>query len=132
MTTVYPTGTNSTSDSSKSFNILDYLDKLTPGKEKGKYICPVCKGHNLSIESKTGKYKCFSGDCAPADIREAIRPLAEFLADRAPGKKVHRSRSAATAPKKVVNHATIPAGLKLLKLAAPAIGPVPHKPDYFP
>jgi putative DNA primase/helicase len=136
--TLYPTGTNSASDSSKnsekvatSFDIRDHLDKLTPGKEKDKYICPVCEGHNLSIDPKTGKYKCFSGDCAPADIREAIRPLAEFLANRAPGKIPHRSRSVATAPKKVVG-ASIPAGLKLLRLAAPAIGPEPHKPDYFP
>ena len=41
-------------------SILDYLDKLTPAKEKGKYICPVCEGHNLSINEKTGKYDCYN------------------------------------------------------------------------
>jgi len=132
MSTSYPTGTSSASDSSKSFNILDHLDKLIPGKEKNKYICPVCEGHNLSVDPKTGAYSCYNSDCSRTDIREAIRPLAEFLAERAPGKKPHRSRSAATAPKKVVS-ALIPAGLKLLKLAAPQHdGPGPQKPAYIP
>jgi hypothetical protein len=45
---------------------------------------------------------------------------------------MHRSRSAATAPKKV-DAVSIPAGLKLLKLAAPQHdGLEPQKPKFFP
>ena len=88
MTTSYPTGGSFASDfpedsnksSANSFDIRDHLDKLEPGKGKNKYTCPVCGGCNLSVAPKTGKYKCWSGDCSSADIREAIRPLAEFLA----------------------------------------------------
>ncbi len=45
---------------SNKFNINDHLDKLTPAKEKGKYICPACNGYNLSINSMTGKYNCWN------------------------------------------------------------------------
>lgn len=58
------------------FNILDYLDKLTPNeKQKGKYYCPVCGGNDLSIHPKTGAYSCFSNACKSKDIRQAISPL---------------------------------------------------------
>jgi len=138
MPTAYPTGTNSASDSFKSFDIREHLDRLTPGKEKDKYICPVCEGHNLSIDSKTGKYHCFNSDCAPAAIREAIKPWAEVLAER----EAEESKLGNQKPKKKVVAvqktipltvtAPIPTGLKLLKLPAPQQGPEPHKPDYFP
>jgi len=55
------------------FNILDYIDGLEPTKSKSKYICPVCDGHNLSINRYSGAYKCFNG-CENKDIREAIAP----------------------------------------------------------
>ena len=55
------------------FNILDYIDSLEPTKSKGKYICPVCDGHNLSISRYSGAYKCFNG-CENKDIREGIAP----------------------------------------------------------
>lgn len=42
------------------FDIRNYLDKLEPAKERGKYHCPACGGHNLSIDSKTGKYQCWT------------------------------------------------------------------------
>lgn len=55
------------------FNILDYIDGLEPTKSKSKYICPVCDGHNLSINRYSGAYQCFNG-CENKDIREAIAP----------------------------------------------------------
>ncbi|MEG5037188.1 hypothetical protein [Microcoleus sp. AT3-D2] len=70
-----------TSSTPKKFDIRDYLDKLEPGKAKNYYICPVCEGHSLGINSKNGKYQCWTNACSTADIREAIRPLAEFLAE---------------------------------------------------
>jgi DNA primase len=45
--------------SNAGFNINDHLDKLTPAKERGKYICPACNGHNLSV-NKMGKYNCWN------------------------------------------------------------------------
>jgi putative DNA primase/helicase len=141
MTTSYPTGSNSASDSSEisnqldtgSFDIRDHLDKLQPGKAKGKYICPVCGGRNLSVESKTGKYKCFTSDCAPADIREAIKPLSEFLAERNGKKHISNRPPAKKASKKQQpTQIPIPAGLKLLRLPAPQSGPKPFKPRYIP
>ncbi|MEL7037749.1 MAG: AAA family ATPase [Cyanobacteria bacterium J06592_8] len=49
------------SASSANFDIRNHIDQLTPNeKEKGKYICPACNGHNLSINLKTGKYNCWN------------------------------------------------------------------------
>jgi hypothetical protein len=62
---------------SQKFDIRDYIERLTPAKEKGKYVCPVCNDPNLSIDSKGGGYTCWKGGCSAADIREAIRPWSE-------------------------------------------------------
>lgn len=42
------------------FDIRNYVDQLTKAKEPGKYICPACGGHNLSISLKTREFKCFN------------------------------------------------------------------------
>jgi hypothetical protein len=60
----------------------------------------VCGGHNLSIDSKSKKYQCWSGKCAPADIREAIKPLSEFLAERNGDKHISNRPPAKKASKK--------------------------------
>ncbi|WP_341731259.1 DUF5906 domain-containing protein [Microcoleus sp. EPA2] len=141
MTKSYPTGENSASDSSEIssqlstgfFDIRDHLDKLEPGKEKNKYTCPVCGGHNLSVEPRTGKYKCWSGDCSSAAIREAIKPLSEFLAEQHGNKSASTRQPAKKATKKAQSvPVPIPTGLKLLKLLVPQSGPEPFKPQYTP
>ncbi len=48
----------------------DLIGHLTPakgGKEKGKYICPVCGDDNLSV-CHDGKFKCFSNECDTKEI----------------------------------------------------------------
>lgn len=62
------------------FSILDHLDKLTPTKEKGKYICPVCEGTNLSVSTETGAWNCFNdtSDQHRAEIRNKIAPLSRW------------------------------------------------------
>ncbi|TAD94470.1 MAG: helicase superfamily 3, partial [Oscillatoriales cyanobacterium] len=141
MTTSYLTGSNSASNFSEissrlntgSFDIRDHLDKLEPGKEKDKYICPVCEGHNLGIDSKTGKFKCWSNHCDSADILEAVSPLSEFLAERNGKKHISNRPPAKKASKKQQpTPVPIPTGLKLLRLPAPQSGPKPFKPQYTP
>ena len=65
------------------FNILDHISKLTPVKgQKNKYYCPVCNSNNLSINSTTGAYSCYTcgdSDQAKKDIREAINPIANVI-----------------------------------------------------
>jgi putative DNA primase/helicase len=112
------------------FDIRDHLDQLQPGKGKDKYVCPVCEGRNLSIAPKTGAYKCWSGDCSSADIREAIRPLAEFLAERK-GERPPRIARKPKAKKKKHPPAPIPFGAKLLRLPAPGKLPRAERPKYF-
>ena len=56
------------------FDIRNYLDSLTPVKGKHRYECPVCGGHALTVNPKTGAYKCWSNECDSKDIREAIAP----------------------------------------------------------
>jgi len=86
------------------FSILEHLDKLTPAKEKGKYICPVCDDDNLSISPKTGAYKCMSNDCASALIRDAVAPLT-------PGAKAKyvQQKSKPKSPKEKKRDATLAA-----------------------
>ena len=134
MTTSYLTGESFASDSpedsdkskANSFDIRDHLDKLEPGKGKNKYTCPVCEGRNLSVAPKTGAFKCWSGDCSTADIREAIRPLAEFLAERK-GERPARQARKPKAKKKKYPLAPIPHGAKLLRLPAPGQSPQPEQ-----
>lgn len=49
-------------ESQSNFNIQNYIEYLTPSpkKEKNKYICPVCGGHNLSIAKNSPKYDCYN------------------------------------------------------------------------
>ena len=112
------------------FDIRDHLDKLEPGKGKNYYTCPVCEGRSLSVEPRTGKYKCWSGDCSSADIREAIRPLADFLAERK-GDRPAQARKP-KAKKKEYPPAPIPVGARLLRLPAPTSTPRAERPKYFP
>jgi len=134
MTTSYPTRGSFASDftedsdqsSANSFDIRDHLDKLEPGKGKNKYTCPVCEGRNLSVAPKTGAFKCWSGDCSTADIREAIRPLAEFLAERK-GERPPQIARKPKAKKKEYPPAPIPHGAKLLRLPAPGQSPQPEQ-----
>ncbi|WP_244945044.1 hypothetical protein [Nostoc sphaeroides] len=65
-----------------SFDIRNFLHQLEPSKAKNKFICPVCGGNDLSIVPETGKYRCFN-NCECKDIREAIKPWAEVVAERA-------------------------------------------------
>lgn len=51
-----------TDPSSSDFVIGDYSHLLVKyPSEKGKYICPACQGHNLSIHKDGKKYDCY--DC---------------------------------------------------------------------
>jgi len=108
-----------------SFDIRDHLDKLEPGKGKDKYVCPVCSKRNLGVDPDTGAYQCWSGGCSTAEIKEAIRPLVEFLAERKgeePTPKAKKPR----AKKKEQAPLPIPIGAKLLRLPVPGQSPQPE------
>ncbi|MEM1170620.1 MAG: VapE domain-containing protein [Cyanobacteria bacterium P01_H01_bin.35] len=42
------------------FDIRDYLHLLGDRSKEGKYTCPNCGGHNLSINKNNGKYDCYN------------------------------------------------------------------------
>ena len=66
------------------FDIRNYIDQLTKAKEPGKYICPACNGHNLSINLTSGKYNCFNcGDtkAIASALTKPERDHKQFLAD---------------------------------------------------
>ena len=113
------------------FDIREYLDDLEAAKDKNFYVCPSCGGSRLGINPENGKYKCWSGDCTSAEVREAIRPLSEFLAE-VKGEYVPRQARIAKAPKKEYPPAPIPAGAKFLRLPASGQPPRPERPKYFP
>jgi archaellum biogenesis ATPase FlaH len=60
-----------------TFDIREHLERLEPNpREHGKYFCPACGGHNLSINLQTGAYNCWSDntDEHRALIRENLSP----------------------------------------------------------
>jgi putative DNA primase/helicase len=111
--------------SSASFDIRDHLDKLEPGKGKDAYTCPVCQGKRLTFDKKTGAYQCWSGGCSTDDIREAIRPLADFLAERNGQELPQPAKKPRVRKKKEYPPAPIPIDAKLLRLPAPGQSPQP-------
>jgi predicted P-loop ATPase len=84
------------------FDIRSYLGRLTPTKEKGKYICPHCSGHNLSINRKTGAYTCYNG-CESQDIREALSPWSEVVGSKDNYKKNEATPKKKPTPKSIRN-----------------------------
>ncbi len=104
--------------STETFSILDYLKKLEPARE-GRYICPVCGGHNLTINKRSAAYKCWNG-CECRDIREAIAPWQE--------KKTTSSWHKPSKPKKQIEPAPLPEQINLAKLPQEATdSPQPKK-----
>lgn len=74
-----------------TFDIRNFAEQLIPAKEKGKYICPVCNGNDLGVDPDTGAYNCFNG-CECKDIREALKPWVEVIAERRQrGTKTYRA-----------------------------------------
>jgi predicted P-loop ATPase len=113
--------------SASKFDIRDHLDKLEPGKGKDAYTCPVCAGKRLTFDKKTGAYQCWSGGCSTDDIREAIRPLADFLAERNGQQPPQPAKKPRTKKKKECSPAPIPSGAILLRLPAPGESPQPEQ-----
>jgi len=112
-----------------SFDIRNFLQQLEPSKAKDKFICPVCGGNDLSIVPETGKYRCFNG-CECKHVREAIKPWAEVLAERAGANYTPCLNRLAAKPKRILpKSAPIPDGeLGLVMLTDTATDiPLPQK-----
>ena len=109
-----------------SFDIRNFVDQLEPAKEKNKYICPVCGGHNLSIVQETGKYSCFN-QCECKDIREAIKPWAEVVAERAGVNYTTSPKAKIPNPKRILpKSAPIPDGELALVMLIQAATDIPQ------
>jgi predicted P-loop ATPase len=113
--------------SASTFDIRDHLDKLEPGKGKDAYTCPVCQGKRLTFDKETGAYQCWSGGCSTTEIKEAIRPLAEFLAERNGQQPPQPAKKPRVRKKKENSPAPIPSGAILLRLPAPVQSPQPKQ-----
>ena len=111
-----------------SFDIRNFQDQLETAKEKNKYICPVCGGNNLSIVPETGKYSCFNG-CEKKDVREALKPWAEVVAEQKGSNYTPSPNRKAVKPKTVKLEPTqIPVDSSLVMLTQPVIDiPQPQK-----
>ncbi|HEY9635243.1 MAG TPA: hypothetical protein V6D14_17710 [Coleofasciculaceae cyanobacterium] len=112
--------------SQQAFDIRNFLDRLEPAKEKNKYVCPVCEGHNLSIEPNTGKYQCFNG-CSNRDIREKIKPWAELMEEKRQGSaSVKSAKLKGGAPKAYKSATKKPMPLPFGELALASLSSVPN------
>jgi putative DNA primase/helicase len=121
-------------NSLKTFDIRNFTEQLTPAKEKNKYICPACGGHNLSINPSNGKYQCYN-DCPCPDIREAIKPISEVLEEnklgytQQLGLKPLKAKKPAAKPKVLKLD---PAELRICRLRSEITTPQPFSPDFIP
>ncbi|MEA5504999.1 DUF5906 domain-containing protein [Halotia wernerae UHCC 0503] len=121
-------------NSLKTFDIRNFIDQLEPTKEKNKYICPVCEGHNLSINPSNGKYQCFN-NCQCPDIREAIKPWSQVLEENKLGYtpqlglKPLKAKKTAALPKVLKLD---PAELRICRLRSEITTPQPVIPDFVP
>ncbi|MHC5932407.1 MAG: DUF5906 domain-containing protein, partial [Nostoc sp.] len=89
-------------------------------------ICPVCGGHNLSIVQETGKYSCFN-QCECKDIREAIKPWAEVVAERAGVNYTTSPKAKIPNPKRILpKSAPIPDGELALVMLTQAATDIPQ------
>lgn len=73
-----------------AFDIRDHIDHLEPHpRESGKYFCPACGGHNLSVNLTTGAYNCWSDDTENHRklIRENLSPAKLEPTRASPGYK---------------------------------------------
>jgi putative DNA primase/helicase len=110
----------------EKFDIRYHLDHLEPTKQRNKYICPACGGHNLSIDPETGAYQCWNG-CECEDIREAIRPWSEVVTSH--GTNERKVLPAIKGQVKVNPPLPLPVGAKLvLSPSGVTDCPSPQKP----
>ncbi|MDZ8083362.1 MAG: hypothetical protein RMX35_30395 [Nostoc sp. DcaGUA01] len=118
-----------------SFDIRNFVDQLEPSKEKNKYICPACGGHNLSINPSNGKYSCYN-DCLHRDIREAIKPWSEVLEERKLGTEAPQPRLKPIKAKKPAALPKVlnldPSQLRVCRLNGEMTTPQPVTPDFVP
>ncbi|MFS0519079.1 primase-like DNA-binding domain-containing protein [Nostoc sp. UIC 10607] len=109
-----------------SFDIRNFQDQLEPSKAKNKFICPVCGGNDLSIVPETGKYRCFN-NCECKDIREAIKPWAEVVAERTGANYTPSLNRLAAKPKRILpKPAPIPDGELGLVMLTSTVTDIPQ------
>ena len=115
----------------ETFDIRNFLDRLTPKKGKNRYICPVCEG-SLTVDIKTGKYQCWADPGNKQhlkDIREAVNPLEDALKQAGidNGRINYQQITPAKKPDPLPAPlpAPLPQNIELAKLPAP--GAIPQK-----
>ncbi|MCW5318518.1 hypothetical protein GTQ43_33855 [Nostoc sp. KVJ3] len=120
------TNASRTQQAFEKFDIRNFQDQLSPSKAKNKFICPVCGGNDLSIVPETGKYRCFN-NCECKDIREAIKPWAEVVAERAGANYTPSLNRLAAKPKRILpKPAPIPDGELALVMLTQAATDIPQ------
>jgi len=105
---------------SDRFDIRNFTERLTPANGKNRYVCPVCNGNNLTIDSNSGEYSCWNG-CQCKDIREAISPWSEVMGNKSDRRRQSRKPKPPTP-------APIPEGaIKLARFPEPVTHPQKRK-----
>lgn len=118
-------------------DIRHYLHALQPNpKEKDKYSCPCCHGHNLSINSATGQFNCFNG-CTPTDVFIETKKLAgEWKEGKAKGRKLNHYPSTKRAYSKASQTKNTTALQENIQIATlpgiPTNIPQPQQPGWIP
>ena len=112
----------------QGFDIRDYLDELEPsGEKKGKYICPVCGEHKITVNYDSGAYNCWGcGDTA------GIRKI---VISKSSNKSKNVNRKVAKKPNtnKKPKPAPLPEGeFELLRLSDEVEIPKAVKPNFIP
>lgn len=122
MVTTQQTHTSRNQQQFEKFDIRNFIDQLEPTKEKGKYICPVCGGHNFSYDkSEPPVFTCWNKYCDRGEIREILNPWEKYKAEQKGDNYTTSPRRTAKKPKLIKpKPALIPGDFTLVKLTEPA------------
>lgn len=94
---------NNNNGKSKDFVISEYVPLLGEKTKEGKYPCPACGGHNLSIHKDGKKYTCFDG-CNGNRIAYILREMnGEFKSTKSAIKESLSQKSFSDKPQSAAN-----------------------------
>jgi putative DNA primase/helicase len=116
---------------SDTFDIRNFVDRLTPAGSKERFQCPSCGENKLTIDLKSGKYHCW-GECECSDVREAISPWNELTCGRS-SNRTPRTPSSQKPRPFLLDAIPVPGDAVLVKLSQKATDEKPpQKPNFIP
>ena len=119
----YQAHTSRNEQAFENFDIRNFINRLEPAKEKGKYKCPACDGHNFTWDkSEPPIITCWNG-CERKEIKKILNPWDQLQGEHHGNNYTPRQRRTVNKPQtRKPKPAPISAGelITIAMLAEPA------------